>query len=277
MSGSEIRDIKREIRNTTGINIDYENPIFQLLKRGVGIYIQSMPDVYNWILQRLMTEKKLGIIISDKTLCLGIDLPIRSVILSGYRSPTYTTGDYLQMSGRAGRRGLDNQGNIIFHNVSNYKELMQGHLPELELIKDKNNDSFNILRSLNHRINVDQIVQEKQMNIPSRLEKLLWNFRRYDNIDNFIKEFNKIEKYLFMEIEGDRVYKLLEIIDKYLLENQCTEIYKSNLTELDAEKKLIRELGEISRNIYNSLKDHDHKITRDSSRKIFERCKIILE
>ena len=53
MSGSEIRDIKREIRNTTGVNIDYEDPIFQLLKRGVGIYIQSMPDVYNWILQRL--------------------------------------------------------------------------------------------------------------------------------------------------------------------------------------------------------------------------------
>ena len=277
MSGSEIRDIRREIRNTTGINIDYENPIFQLLKRGIGLYIRSMPDVYNWILQRLMTEKKLGIIISDKTLCLGIDLPIRSVILSGYRTPAYTTGDYLQMSGRAGRRGLDNQGNIIFHNVSNYKELMQGHLPELELIKDKNNDSFNILRKLNGRINTDKIVQDKKIDTPVKLEKLLWNFRRYDNIDDFIKEFNKIEKYLFMEIEGDREYKLLEIIDKYLLENRCVEIYKSNLSENKYEKEIIRELGEISRNIYNSLKDHDHKITRDSSKKIFERCKIILE
>ena len=50
MSGSEIREIRREIKKSTGINIEYEDPIFQLLKRGIGIYIQSMPDVYNWIL-----------------------------------------------------------------------------------------------------------------------------------------------------------------------------------------------------------------------------------
>ena len=51
----------------------------------------------------------------------------------------------------------------------------------------------------------------------NKIRKILWNFRRYDNIDQFIKEFIKIEKYLFMEIEDDREYKLLEIIDKYLL------------------------------------------------------------
>ena len=73
-----------------------------------------MPDVYNWILQRLMSEKKLGIVISDKTLCLGIDLPIRSVALSGYNSPNYNTSDYLQMSGRAGRRGHDTREILYF-------------------------------------------------------------------------------------------------------------------------------------------------------------------
>ena len=92
---------------------------------------------------------------------MGIDLPIRSVVLSGYKNPEYTTSDYLQMSGRAGRRGLDNQGNIIFHNVLNYKELMQGNLPKIELIKEKNNESYNILRKLNNHINVDKIVQNK--------------------------------------------------------------------------------------------------------------------
>ena len=79
-----------------------------------------------------MTEKKLGIVISDKTLCMGIDLPIRSVCFSGYKDPEFTKEDYLQMSGRAGRRGKDTQGNIIFHNINNYRELMMGELPELK-------------------------------------------------------------------------------------------------------------------------------------------------
>ena len=81
-----------------------------------------MPDRYNWIVQRLISEKKLGVVITDRTLCLGIDLPIRTTILSGYKDTKYTINDYLQMSGRAGRRGHDNQGNIIFHGVHNYIE-----------------------------------------------------------------------------------------------------------------------------------------------------------
>ena len=63
-----------------------------------------MPDEYNWIVQRLMSQKKLGIVISDRTLCLGIDLPIRSVCLTGYKNPEFTKEDYLTNGGRAGRR-----------------------------------------------------------------------------------------------------------------------------------------------------------------------------
>ena len=118
MSGDEIKSIKRQLTRTTGLTIEYTDPLFQLLKRGIGLYLTSLPDAYNWIVQRLLSQKQLGIVISDRTLCLGIDLPIRFVALTGYKDPHYTTSDYLQMSGRAGRRGKDKQGNIIFHGVS---------------------------------------------------------------------------------------------------------------------------------------------------------------
>ena len=277
MSGSEIREIRREIKNSTGKNISYEDPLFQLLKRGIGIYIQSMPDVYNWILQRLMTEKKLGIIISDKTLCLGIDLPIRSVILSGYKNPKYTISDYLQMSGRAGRRGLDNQGNIIFHNVKDYKNLMKSHLPKLELIQDKNNQSYNILKRLNNRITtIDAIVDQTEIKISSKLEKLLWLLRKYKNIEEFIIEFNRIEKKLFMEIDTDREYKLLEMIDHYFFDNKVMVLYKSTENQ-NQDLRSIKELGDIVMNINNSLDSYYFKITKESSNKIFMKCKSLLE
>ena len=38
MSGDEIRNIRREIKKSIGLTIEYENPYFQLLKRGL-VYI----------------------------------------------------------------------------------------------------------------------------------------------------------------------------------------------------------------------------------------------
>ena len=53
MSADTIRSVRREIKKTLGIKIPYESPLFQLLKRGIGLYIENMPDEYNWILQEL--------------------------------------------------------------------------------------------------------------------------------------------------------------------------------------------------------------------------------
>ena len=52
MDANTIRNVRREIKKTLGIKIDYENELFQMLKRGIGIYIDNMPDEYNWILQK---------------------------------------------------------------------------------------------------------------------------------------------------------------------------------------------------------------------------------
>ena len=77
-----------------------------MLKRGVGLYIESMPDEYKWILQKLMSKRDIGVIISDRTLCLGIDLPIRTSCLMNYGENDYFTNtDYLQI-----RVGLEEDG-----------------------------------------------------------------------------------------------------------------------------------------------------------------------
>ena len=69
MSGDTIRGIRREIMKTLGVKISYEHPIFQMLKRGIGLYIENMPDEYKWILQKLLASRQISIVISDRTLC----------------------------------------------------------------------------------------------------------------------------------------------------------------------------------------------------------------
>ena len=291
MSGQEIKKIRKEIKFSTGLNIPYENPVFQLLKRGIGLYLKSMPDEYNWILQRLMSQKKLGIVISDRTLCLGIDLPIRSVALSGYNDPDYTTSDYLQMSGRAGRRGHDNQGNIIFHNVSNYLELMKGSLPQLIGSDKPMYDTYSILNQMNKNISLknmnwsihesNNFIKTDSIDLPIKLHKLAWNLRYYGNTISFLKLFPKLEKKLFMIVEDRREYYLLDLIIQELLnliDNQSyLDIYKKNKIEnkINEILPIFIEIGQVTKDIVNSV-DTSFLLTKQYSEIIFHKCRTLI-
>ena len=288
MSGEEIKSIRREIKKSIDLTVDYENPYFQLLKRGIGLYVSSMPDVYNWILQRLMSERKLGIVISDKTLCLGIDLPIRSVVLTGYKDPEYTTSDYLQMSGRAGRRGHDTQGNIIFHNVPNYLDLMKGELPKIIGSDIHLGNSYQVIHDLNRNIktehlnwkinNENQIL--KKIVFPVKTHKLAWKLRYYQDSESFLNEMAKMEKQIFRIDEDSREIWFYRYIVKNLTvfnEDLSIEIYKSNKINTDIVETVthLLEIGEIHKHIVNSL-DNTFMITKRMSQIIFTKLKTLI-
>ena len=90
-------------------------------------------------------KKEIGIVISDKTLCLGIDLPVRTSCFLGINGTVFTKDEYLQMSGRAGRRGLDNKGNVIFYGNIDYLELMKSELPDIVGSTVSINENYTIM------------------------------------------------------------------------------------------------------------------------------------
>ena len=248
-----------------------------------------MPDEYNWILQRLMSEKKLGIVISDRTLCLGIDLPIRSVALSGYKDPNYTTSDYLQMSGRAGRRGHDNQGNIIFHGIPNYLELMKGNLPKLVGSQVKLGESYSVIKDINKNISMDNLSWridlkendiKSDITIPIKIQKLAWLLRYYENSFQFLNEMNKMEKKIFMIDEDDREYWFYRYVIKSLFdldEEQYLMIYKKNKIEDDLDIILpnLIQIASVHQGIVNTL-DNTFMITKKNSGTIFQNLKTLI-
>ena len=63
---------------------------------------------------------------------MGIDLPVATCLLG--INNKFTKEDYLQMCGRAGRRGKDNQGNIIFYGDIDHINLMKSDLTEIKEI-----------------------------------------------------------------------------------------------------------------------------------------------
>ena len=99
-----------------------------MLKRGIGVYLESMPDEYNWQLQKIRKViKKLVLLLLTKHL-FRYSIPVFDLTSSETNGNSFTQDEYLQMSGRAGRRGKDTQGNIVFFGDIDYLNLMKsGH------------------------------------------------------------------------------------------------------------------------------------------------------
>ena len=279
MSGDKIRGIRKEIYKTLGIKIDYEHILFQMLKRGIGIYVDGMPNEYNWIVQKLLASKEIGIVVSDRSLCLGIDLPIRTSCIMGYKDSIFTNDDYLQMSGRAGRRGYDTKGNIIFYNIV-YKNLMRGELPEI-IGSDK--PIYDNYRCIDNTENMfDNFINDRKIvkcDISNNHKNLAWHLREYGGCKSFIDSFEKIEKNLFMiKNKNDKEYYVLDLVQDKLELSDIKTIYKMNKISdnLDTNIASLREYLEIIMNMYNNLSSGKYKIVREVCKNMYNKIKHIL-
>lgn len=102
-------------------NIDYEHPVLVGIECGLLFYNQMMNPALTRICQQLISKHPL-IILSDHSLAVGINYPIKTVLLLGglKDEPVEEIDNTLahQAMGRAGRRGLDAEGIVIYSGVN---------------------------------------------------------------------------------------------------------------------------------------------------------------
>jgi ATP-dependent RNA helicase DOB1 len=93
--------------------------ILPLLKRGIGIHHGGLLPILKEVIEILFQESLLKILFATETFSMGINMPARTVMFTASRKFDGTDfrwispGEYIQMSGRAGRRGLDDRGIVI--------------------------------------------------------------------------------------------------------------------------------------------------------------------
>ena len=108
-------DLEKYFPNTG----DFYHWIIKLLWRGIGVYAKGLPDPYLRLVQTLASQKQLAIVFSDKSLVFGVSMPFRtSVVICDNNMDDLDSMLFHQMSGRAGRRGLDKEGNVVFAGYS---------------------------------------------------------------------------------------------------------------------------------------------------------------
>ena len=96
----------------------YKNQ-FKLFRKGIGIHHGSLSPFLKDVTEILFQSNLLYILFATETFSIGLNMPSKTVIFSsltkfdGKYLRFLNRGEFIQMSGRAGRRGIDQKGIVI--------------------------------------------------------------------------------------------------------------------------------------------------------------------
>jgi superfamily II RNA helicase len=139
----------------------------RLVGAGVAYHHAGLHPMLKEILEQLFSDRLLSIIFTTETFALGVNMPARSVVLDDLKkkydrfSRRLKVRDFMQMAGRAGRRGLDPRGFVYSrfspHDLSmrEYQDLING---TPEPIESRFNLSYSTLLNLYLRYG-DQLIE----------------------------------------------------------------------------------------------------------------------
>ncbi|XP_019571079.2 superkiller complex protein 2 [Rhinolophus sinicus] len=103
--------------------------ISELLHRGLGVHHSGVLPILKEIVEMLFSRGLVKVLFATETFAMGVNMPARTVVFDSMRKHDGSTfrdllpGEYVQMAGRAGRRGLDPTGTVIL--------LCKGRVPEM--------------------------------------------------------------------------------------------------------------------------------------------------
>ncbi|MEP6480674.1 MAG: DEAD/DEAH box helicase [Rhodoglobus sp.] len=89
------------------------------LERGVAAHHAGLLPAFKEVVEELFQKKLVKVVFATETLALGINMPARTVVLeklekfNGEARVPITPGEYTQLTGRAGRRGIDVEGHSV--------------------------------------------------------------------------------------------------------------------------------------------------------------------
>ena len=95
------------------------HPHLRYLPRGMAAHHAGLLPAWKVLVERLFQAGLIKVVFATETLAAGINMPARTTVISslskrtdeGYR--VLTASEFLQMSGRAGRRGMDRLGHVV--------------------------------------------------------------------------------------------------------------------------------------------------------------------
>jgi ATP-dependent RNA helicase DOB1 len=198
-SDEEKRLVQQVFSNAISILADEDQKLPQvesvlpLLRKGIGIHHSGMLPVLKETIEILFSEGLLKVLFATETFSMGLNMPARTVLFTscrkwdGKETRWITSGEYIQMSGRAGRRGLDDKGIVILMidermSPSAAKDIVKGQSNSL-------NSAFHLTYNM-----VLNLLRVEGINPEFMLQRSFFQFQNYANIPTLCDKLRKCEE-----------------------------------------------------------------------------------
>jgi len=167
--------------------------VLPLLKRGIGIHHGGLLPILKETIEILFGEGLIKALFATETFAMGLNMPARTVLFTstqkfdGKDFRFVTSGEYIQMSGRAGRRGLDDKGIVILMvdekmSPSAGREIVKG-------MPDNLNSAFHLTYNM-----VLNLLRVEEVNPEYMMERSFHQFQNYSNIPQIYKNVKELEE-----------------------------------------------------------------------------------
>jgi superfamily II RNA helicase len=151
-----------------GMQISQYWRIRKFLSKGVCIHHSGLVPVIKEIIEILFEKKYIKLMFVTETFSVGINMPTRTVVFTelekfdGKEKRVLLPSEYIQMAGRAGRRGKDTVGHVIYFQITHKPMILLSEFAEMVSGKHANikskfeiNPNF-ILKCIDNDINIKE-------------------------------------------------------------------------------------------------------------------------
>ncbi|CCY62004.1 putative helicase [Clostridium sp. CAG:967] len=199
----------------------YNNKHIEYLLQGVASHHAGLLPAWKNLVEKLFQKGLIKVVFATETLAAGINMPARSTVISSTSKRTdsghrmLTASEFLQMSGRAGRRGMDEVGyvTIVGTQFQSPEEVAELVLSDANPLESRFSPSYSMVLNLLQRFSLEEakeliLKSFGYFSSGSRLQPLL---KAQEQIDNELKSREFVCPYKLCDTELYEYDKLRHI------------------------------------------------------------------
>ncbi len=208
----------------------YGNKHIEYLIQGVASHHAGLLPAWKNLVEKLFQQGLIKVVFATETLAAGINMPARSTVISATSKRTdtghrmLTANEFLQMSGRAGRRGMDEVGyvTIIGTSFQSPEEVAELVLSDSNPLESRFSPSYSMVLNLLQRFNLEESKElilksfgyyssdSRLKPILDQLEQYNWEIQERSFVcpsklsDDSMKEYDRLR---FIYVQNRQTYK----------------------------------------------------------------------